>query len=120
MPQIILECSNNVLETDLIPFLGQVNQILTNNLPTDLSSCKSRIIRHDEYVIGDNNPENAFAHLSIHVLPGRTQELLNQIATQIMENFKQQFERSLNQLNMQLTIAMNQLPEIYLKAVSPK
>lgn len=118
MPQIMLECSNNVLETDLKPFLLEVHQILAEKLSTDISSCKSRIIRHDEYVVGDNHLDNAFAHLSVSVLPGRSQDLLSQISVSIMDAFKRQFKRSLTELNMQLTLAVHQLPEIYLKLKS--
>ena len=115
MPHVILEVSANIHETNLSPLLVEIHSILTEMLPTQLSGCKSRIIRDEDYVIGNNDPQNAFVHLTVKVLKGRSKTLLNTIASSIMEKLKLAFQESYNALNLQYTIAIEELPEVYHK-----
>ena len=94
MPQIILECSHNVIESELSTLFGEIHQLLTERLPTQLESCKTRVIKHRDYYIGDGNANNAFVHLSIGVIKGRSKELLESIASVIMEKLKIAFSQS--------------------------
>lgn len=119
MPQIILECSDNILEKDMTSLLLQIHQLLTDKLPTQLQSCKSRVLRHQDYVVANNDEKNAFVHLSIGVLKGRSHELLNSIATTILQLLKTSFSLSLAELNLQLSIAIRDLPDVYEKYDSP-
>jgi len=119
MPQIILECSNNVIEKDSKSLLLQIHHILTENLPTELRSCKSRVIRHHDFVLGDGNEDNAFVHLSIGVMKGRSHELLSAVASTIMTALKDAFSLSLTKLNLQITLAIQDLPAVYEKYSSP-
>jgi 5-carboxymethyl-2-hydroxymuconate isomerase len=73
------------------------------------------MIRHDEYYIADGHINNGFVHLSVGVLKGRSKELLDSIATLIMEKLKVVFSQSLQKLNVQLSIAIYDLPDVYLK-----
>lgn len=115
MPQIFLECSDNLIESNFTAAFHEIHQILSQHLPTELASCKSRLIRHHDYVIGDGTPNNGFVHLSIAVLKGRSPALLDSIAKMIMEKLKMVFTRSLKELNLQITIGINELPDIYQK-----
>lgn len=115
MPQILLECTQNVIEQNLSPLLLDIHKILTENLPTQIDSCKTRVMRHDEYLVGDGVPEKAFVHLSIGVLSGRSTETLNQISVLLMEKLQKTFSVSLENLKLQITIAIQNLPEVYLK-----
>lgn len=113
MPHIILELSNNVIEPNPTAMLLEMHHLLTAMLPTQLSSCKSRILRHADAVVGDGNPNNAFVHLAIHVLPGRSEILLNGVANKLMDILKKQFSASASTLNLQFSIAIHDLPAIY-------
>ena len=115
MPHIILECSDNIIESDLKPICVDIQNILVDKLPTQLDSCKSRIIRHKNYVLGDNHINNAFVHVFISVMPGREQKLINIISEIILDRLKEFFLESLNCLNLQLSVAINDLPESYRK-----
>lgn len=115
MPQIILECSSNIIESELNGLFSDIHQLLTEKLPTQLESCKTRMIRHHDYYIADGHISNGFVHLSVGVLKGRSTELLDTIATLIMEKLKVAFSQSLQKLNVQLTIAIYDLPDVYLK-----
>jgi 5-carboxymethyl-2-hydroxymuconate isomerase len=118
MPQIILECSDNVTETNLTSLFYDIHNILTEKLPTQLESCKTRMIRHRDYYIADGNINNGFVHLSIGVLKGRSKELLDSIAPLIMEKLRVAFLQSLQKLDLQITIAIYDLPEVYHKYVN--
>ena len=83
MPHLILEASANIHESNarLQQLLVECQDLLVRELPTKLESCKSRVILHDIYVLGDNHPDNAFLHLTVKLLKGRTPELLTNVAT---------------------------------------
>ncbi|MGE3319685.1 MAG: 5-carboxymethyl-2-hydroxymuconate Delta-isomerase [Candidatus Berkiella sp.] len=119
MPQITLEMSDNVLENELTELLIAIHHTLSEQLPTELRSCKSRMIRHQTYVIGDADQHNAFVHLSIGVIKGRSDALKNAIAASLMEKLKMTFAQSLKQLDCQITIAISDLPDVYLKLAHP-
>ena len=85
MPHLILECSDNITEenSQLLNILHDCQQILVENLPTTLESCKSRVIRHQDYLLGSGDPKNAFIHLEVRVLKGRSEELLKRAAEKL-------------------------------------
>jgi 5-carboxymethyl-2-hydroxymuconate isomerase len=56
------------------PLFLTLHKILAEKSPTDLSSCKSRCIAHELYFIGDCDAGNAFAHLTVKILAGRSDE----------------------------------------------
>jgi 5-carboxymethyl-2-hydroxymuconate isomerase len=115
MPQILLECSDNIVEKSFTELLSDIHQLLAEKLPTQIAGCKSRVLRHQDYAIGDLAINNAFVHLSISVLKGRSQTLLNEIANTLMDKLTTYFQASLKQRTLQITIAMQELPDIYLK-----
>ncbi len=120
MPQIILECSQNVIEHSFSTVLLQIHTILTEMLPTQMASCKSRVIRYDDYLISDGAGKNAFVHLSIGVLPGRSVDLLNAVASIILDKMKTALYQSLTELDLQITVAIQDLPPVYHKYVLEK
>lgn len=115
MPQILLELSQNIIEQDMNESLLEIHTILSEKLPTELRSCKSRIIRQESFLIGGGEKSNAFVYLSIGVIKGRSQELLNAIGLMLMEILKKTFAQSINKLDVQLTVAIQNLPDVYLR-----
>ncbi len=115
MPQIVLECSENIKEKEFTLLLLQIHHLLSEKLPTQIEGCKSRVVHHRQYVIGDGSENNAFVHLSIDVLKGRKPELLQTIGEQLLEMLKQAFALSLNSLKLQITVAVGELPDVYVK-----
>ncbi len=115
MPHITLEYSNNVLEKNINKMLIEMHELLSVQLPTQLKNCKSRIVRCDNYLIGDTNNNNAFVHLSILVLKGRSVELKNAIAAKLIQMLKEHFVESANHLDLQISVAIDDLPEVFQK-----
>ncbi|KTC81522.1 5-carboxymethyl-2-hydroxymuconate Delta-isomerase [Legionella brunensis] len=86
MPHLILECSDNVASAvDFNPLFKTLHQLLADKLPTQITSCKSRIAVYDKYFIGNDFDNGSFVHLTIKILPGRTNELKSKLAQQILD-----------------------------------
>lgn len=118
MPQLILEYSSNILEKDnLFDILKNLNCYLSEKLPTELVSCKSRSIEHRMFCVGDGNKRNAFVHINLKVMPGRNLEKLNNVGNGMMDILKQYFHQSAKQLNLQITLEIDELQTTYFKYV---
>lgn len=115
MPHITLEFSNNVPEKDFTQLFLKMHEFLSTQLPTELNNCKSRIVRCENFLIGDADPKNAFVHLAILVLKGRSVELKNTIASQLMQMLKAHFKDSAKLMDLQISVAIDDLPEVFQK-----
>ena len=115
MPHVIFELSDNVIENEFAEVLTKIHQILTNSLPAQLESCKSRVIRHKEFLVGNGDKDNAFIHLAIEVLSGRSNETLNLTANRIITILPNYFKESAAKLNLNISVAISNLPDIYHK-----
>lgn len=115
MPQITLEYTANILEKDLTIALSEIHRLICEMLKTEMSNCKSRVQRVNDYLIGEGEPDNAFVHLTVAVLSGRSSELLQSTGEIILHKLKNFFHQSLQKLNLQITVAIENLPEVYVK-----
>lgn len=115
MPQILLEYTDNIVENDLSETLLKVHHILTEQLPAELNTCKSRLSRLENYVIGNGEKDHAFVHLSVDVKKGRAPELLDSVASNLLNILKETFAAASSKLNLQITVAIGELPDVYKK-----
>ncbi len=115
MPHIVLECSDNIIEKDFKSLLLSIHHTLSENLPTDLSNCKSRVVRCEDVVMGNGDKNQAFVHVTISVLKGRSAELLKKISTMILEQVANALQTSAKQYVLQLSIAILELPDNFEK-----
>ena len=119
MPQMTLEFSSNVFEkNDLASLFKKCHTSLAETLPTDIKSCKSRATEQNNFLVGNGNEKNAFIHAALHVMPGRTTHALEKTAAAILDILKMHFAKSLQELELQITVAVYELPNIYLKITS--
>ena len=115
MPHVIFELSDNILEKDLAKIMDEIHQILTDRLPAQLESCKSRVIRHQKFLVGNGHDNNAFIHLLVEVFPGRSKATLDLTASKIIAALQIYFKKSVDNLNLQISVTIKDLPEIYHK-----
>ena len=115
MPHIIFECSDTLVEKDFKKLLLTIHHILSENLPTDLSNCKSRVIRCEDVVMGNGDNSQAFVHVTISVLKGRSAELLKKISTLILDQLVNALQASAKQFVLQLSVAIPELPDNFEK-----
>lgn len=115
MPHLHLETSANIYESDerLRLLLKECQEVLVSDLPTQLASCKSRVSMHDVYVLGDGNIKNAFFHLMVKVLKGRSQELLHTTADKLKNIIATHAYRSIENLNVSISVEIVELSDIY-------
>lgn len=118
MPHVILEYSANIHEKqELQSLLLTCHKKIAETLPTQLASCKGRVVEHAIYCVGDGNPKNAFVHLGVKVLQGRTPEQLKIVSTALLEILKERFHKSFEKLHLQITVEIDELQANYAKAV---
>jgi 5-carboxymethyl-2-hydroxymuconate isomerase len=110
MPQLILEYSANVLEQNNFTQLFKTcHEILAQKLPADLGSCKSRAIQHNIYYVGNGEPNNAFVHVSLKCMEGRSEEILQNMTQEILNVLQNHFAGSLKKLNLQISLQLGEL-----------
>lgn len=116
MPHLILECSDNIAEKNpqLLNILHDCQQILVENLPTNLETCKSRLIRHQDYLLGNGEVTNAFVHLEVRVLAGRSVGLLTELAKRLKAHILSQLSESQSSnLKLKISVEIIELSNIY-------
>ncbi len=119
MPQLTLEFSANILEkNNMTSLFKQCHALLAHALPTELASCKSRAIESSFYCVGDGQPNHAFVHVSLKVMPGRSVETLKNVGDKMMKILKDNFSESLKKLHLQLTVEISELQKTYFKITS--
>ncbi len=110
MPHCILEYSANVVDQpDTTRLLMEIHDTLMATGLFTLADIKSRAIRHEQYVIGDGDPERAFVTLNIQILQGRSDEVKAQISEAALEVLKRAFPESLRQRKCSLTVQVSEI-----------
>ncbi|MGQ3890514.1 5-carboxymethyl-2-hydroxymuconate Delta-isomerase [Legionella sp. CNM-4043-24] len=116
MPHITLEYSSNVRQpVDLRPLFDDIHQLLTRELPTQLSSCKSRALPCEQYLLGAGEPNVAFAHLHIKIMAGRSTEKKTYLGHVLLEMMNQFFRLDAAHLDLQLSVEIEDLDPFYFK-----
>lgn len=115
MPQLTIEYSTNIVEQNLEPLFQACHTLLAQTLPTDLNNCKSRAIACEQYCIGDGQSQRAFIHMQVLILSGRSPEILTKLGKALLELLKHYFKETLNQLNLQLSVEIQELSPFYFK-----
>jgi len=87
MPHLILEHSSNIKNLDPTKFFKESHKFLAAY--TDIESCKSRrIICAGSYVGKDNLDTAFFAHLTVQLMPGRSEEVIQDIGNTLQDILK--------------------------------
>ena len=116
MPHITLEYSSNVRQgADLRPLFNDIHQLLTRELPTQLSSCKSRALACEQYLLGAGDEETGFAHLHVKILAGRSAEKKTYLGHVLLEMMNQFFHQDAERLDLHLSVEIEDLDPFYFK-----
>jgi len=87
MPHIIIETSKNILARESLKIGQEIQQIMKKIVEGnfDPDQCKIRVINYENYIVGlEENDEN-FIHISIKILAGRAVEVRQKLALQSFE-----------------------------------
>ncbi|MBC8496371.1 MAG: 5-carboxymethyl-2-hydroxymuconate Delta-isomerase [Chloroflexi bacterium] len=105
MPQITLEYTGNITqEIKAQALFSKVHHVLEEVGGIRIENCKSRTIRLDDYYIANGETANAFLHLEIRFIEGRTPERKAEIGEQCLEFLEIYFAKSISSLNLQITV----------------
>ncbi|MBA3535121.1 MAG: hypothetical protein H0T84_00690 [Tatlockia sp.] len=86
MPHLILECSNSIASAiDFKSLFQKLHRFLEVKLPTQITSCKSRVAIYDHCFIGCDFDKTSFIHLTIKILPGRPDTIKFEVTKQILD-----------------------------------
>lgn len=120
MPNLTLQYSGN-LDIDTHDLLLELHGVLLDSELFEYKhDIKSRAIQFDEFLIGDGLEKNAFIHLQVCVLNGRTTEQLQQLNEQLLQKIKdnQKFIHTDVTKEIHLSVEVVEMnKEIYRKAV---
>ena len=112
MPHIYFEYSDNLKIERLDQLAVSIHHILSDNLPTSLNNCKSRIIARNAYIIGDKQNNIAFLYVLIRILPGRKAEKIQLCQKLILDeilNYTKNIE------NPNISVEFTEISDFYIK-----
>ena len=121
MPQLTLEYTKNIDDGTLNvgDILGELHQTLADHGGIDIASFKSRAHRLDTFRISDGAPQNAFVHLEVALLDGRSLELRRALGQRCLDVLTSRFSKAFTEWELQITVEMRDMErEAYLKVTS--
>lgn len=114
MPHLTIEHSANILETDFAEaLLARCHDILSTSLPSNIENFKSRVVRHEIFRVGAGS--GAFVHVTLHILPGRSDAVRQTVYTALADLMREAFARSLKERGAQITLNIVDLASDYVK-----
>lgn len=114
MPVVCFEYTDNLaIDNQVHGFLKETHAELVEIIKTDLLTCRSTITRHQDYLIGNGDPNNAFIQLSIRMLPGRSKEIKNQLGHQLLAMIKQTFNKEIEKNETQIRVYLTEVEKDY-------
>lgn len=114
MPHLVIECSNkisNLINSNII--FPELHKYIVKNLPTDISTCKSRVIVYDNYYVAENN-NNEFINITLKILPGRSSEIKEKIGKYLLGYFKEIANKNID-FNTSVSVEIADLSSFYFK-----
>jgi 5-carboxymethyl-2-hydroxymuconate isomerase len=110
MPHLTLEYSSNVrVDKDLVTLFTGLHDILEQTGGVRRGNCKSRARPVDAFLVGAGSARDAFVHLDIRLLNGRTVDVRQRIAQQARQALTAWFETSLKSLDLQVTVEVREI-----------
>ncbi|HAT1597819.1 TPA: hypothetical protein I8Y58_003102 [Legionella pneumophila] len=116
MPHLIFECSEEIkLKLSFESIFLELHSILSDFLPTQISSCKSRVLPYREYLVGET-ANNLFIHVTIKILPGRTADVKDMVGKKILK-FLEKIVNDLYLNSVSISIEIVDLTDHYYKVL---
>lgn len=110
MPQLVLDYSANVAqEVDLQRLFLEMHRVLADAAGIDVAVCKSRAMRRETFAVGKEGAGQAFVHLEVGLLSGRTAEQKRDIAAACLDVLARYYAESLEQIELQITVEVRDM-----------
>lgn len=117
MPQITLEYTGNLKQDVNWPALfAQIHKVLADVGGIQIGNCKSRATELKDYYVGEGEDRNAFVHLEVRFVEGRSRELKQELGRTILSVLEEQYRPSLGDFDLQITVEIDDIQrEMYFK-----
>jgi 5-carboxymethyl-2-hydroxymuconate isomerase len=110
MPHLIFEHSANIAdEPDWRQVVLQVHEQLISSGQFAAEDIKSRIVKHDHFVIGHGEPDRSFVTLNLQILDGRRDEIKRQLSKMALEVLIHAFPNSLARQKLSITVQITDI-----------
>lgn len=110
MPHLTLEYSSNVvIDADLVSLFADLHDILEQTGGVRRDNCKSRARMADDFLVGSGGRRDAFVHLDIRLLDGRSVDVRQRIARQARDVLTTRFAKSATALDLQVTVEVREI-----------
>jgi 5-carboxymethyl-2-hydroxymuconate isomerase/predicted nucleic acid-binding protein len=110
MPQLVLDYSGNVTqEVDFRRLFLGLHGVLADAAEVEVAACKSRAMRRETFVVGEGGTGQAFVHLEVGLLAGRTPEQKQEIAAVCLDVLALHYAESLERLDLQITVEVRDM-----------
>lgn len=110
MPQIVLEHSANVAPGNALKEVMQrIHQIISTTGAISIDNCKSRCYCADNFLVGNGDPDNAFVHLDVRFVEGRTLEVRQAIGEQLKRCLTEYFLPANGNKKLQITVEVRDI-----------
>lgn len=118
MPHIHLEYSDNIENLEIKPLLVSLNQTLIQGGYAQAGlDIKSRATCQTDYVIGNNEEKQAYIHVKLSLLTGRTVELRQEIAAALLKTLTEQIPKQIK-VTVQFCVEILEMErDIYVKKI---
>jgi 5-carboxymethyl-2-hydroxymuconate isomerase len=81
---------------------------LVQEIKTDLTSCSSIFTKIENYVIGNDQPQNAFIVLRIQMLPGRMHETKDRLGKILLKKIYHDFSSAIEACDTQVRVYLTE------------
>ncbi|MFT7612216.1 MAG: 5-carboxymethyl-2-hydroxymuconate isomerase [Parvicellaceae bacterium] len=109
MPRIIIDYSSNIQEEISTSLFKSIHEYYVNSNRFSIEDIKSRAIKHDNYLIGDGNPSNAFVSIHMKIMEGREVQFRKQLSDDVLKIAKDYFKGSITAMNLNLTCFVSEI-----------
>jgi len=110
MPHLILDYSVNIdCNRNLSDLFKRLHGVLANTGGINLENCKSRARVAENFFIASGCESNAFVHLDIRFLEGKSPELKRAIGKEAVDILRDWFHQSKEKSDLQITVEIREI-----------
>jgi 5-carboxymethyl-2-hydroxymuconate isomerase len=110
MPHVIVEYSANI-EADIAPqrLVEEIHSAAITSGIAEPVAVRTRLVRRDDYRVGDGAPENAFVHIDIRARKGRTPEQRKAMVQAIYDQANRTLDHVFKARPLALTVEIHEI-----------
>ena len=110
MPHVIVEYSANI-EADITPqrLVEEIHSAAITSGIAEPVAVRTRLMRRDDYPVGDGSPENAFVHIDIRARKGRTLEQRKAMVQTIYDQANKTLDHVFKARPLALTVEIHEI-----------